>query len=250
MQRGHLRQQRAALAAQRGQQADARVVALADDAGEVHHGQLHLAGHRGHRRRAAAPIGDVHDEAVAHGLEHLAADVHGRAVAAGGVAQAPGSAPRGRDGLRRRVGLQVAAGHQHEGDAREARDRRQVAQRVVADGRVQVGRDRQRAGRGQHQRVAVGRRLGHLPHGQRAAGAGAVLHHDLLPQLLGQAGSQQPRRGVGAAAGREGHDDAQGFGGPGFLGQGGGGGAGAQHRAQQGAADGFHGGSPRCRKAG
>ncbi|MPN37767.1 hypothetical protein SDC9_185288 [bioreactor metagenome] len=61
------------------------------------------------------------------------------------------------------------------------------------------------------QRVAVGRRLGHLGGADHPAGTGDVFHHHrLLPQLA-KLVRQYACELVCAAAGRYGHDDAHGL---------------------------------------
>ena len=68
--------------------------------------------------------------------------------------------------------------------------------------------DRQDAGRGQQQRVAVGLGLGHDLRADIAAGARLVVDDDLLAQRLLQAGLDRPRQHVGDAARRERRHDA------------------------------------------
>ena len=57
------------------------------------------------------------------------------------------------------------------------------------------------------QRVAVGRRLRGLDGADHAAGAGAVLDHEGLAEVLLQDAADLARRDVGRAAGAERHDD-------------------------------------------
>jgi hypothetical protein len=88
--------------------------------------------------------------------------------------------------------------------------------------------------------VAVGRGLGCHRSAHRAAGAALVVDDDLAAELLGQHRGERPREGVGAATGRERHDDGDGLVGPARLrpgrtaDQ-----AGAGQRRQQGKAAGF-----------
>ena len=63
--------------------------------------------------------------------------------------------------------------------------------------------------------VAVGRGADDLGRGDVAAGAGFVVDDDRLPQRLGELLRHDARHHVGAAAGREAHDDADRLGGPG-----------------------------------
>ena len=67
--------------------------------------------------------------------------------------------------------------------------------------------DREHAGRRDAERVAVGCGLRHLRHADIAAGAGPVLDHDRLVQVVRNNRLQRPDHDVGAAAGRKGDDD-------------------------------------------
>src|SRR5258708_2486141 len=59
--------------------------------------------------------------------------------------------------------------------------------------------------------MSVGRALRHGVDAYVAAGAGAVLDHDLLPEPLGQPRRDGARHQVGAAARRKGNDETDGF---------------------------------------
>jgi hypothetical protein len=61
-----------------------------------------------------------------------------------------------------------------------------------------------------HQRVAVGRRLGDGARAERAAGARAVLDHERLAECSAEALGKQPRQHIIAAPGRERHHDGDG----------------------------------------
>ncbi len=62
--------------------------------------------------------------------------------------------------------------------------------------------------RGAHEEgVAVRRRLGGRRSADRAPGAGAVFDDDALAELGVELRRQRPRKGIGAAAGSEGHDE-------------------------------------------
>jgi len=63
-------------------------------------------------------------------------------------------------------------------------------------------------GRGEQERVAVGRSLGDDLACDHAARSGLVVDHHLLPELGRQPLGHQPRHHVGDAAGREGHDQS------------------------------------------
>ena len=129
---------------------------------------------------------------------------------------APGLGLGGVDRIGQRLVRRVGAGHHHQRRVGEQHDRRQVLLRVVRHLRVQRRVDRQVAGLAEHDRVAVGRRLGDRVDAEVAAGAGLVVDDegpaggrgDLLAGLAGN--------DVGAAAGRERHDDADRLGRPGL----------------------------------
>ena len=95
-------------------------------------------------------------------------------------------------------------GHRHRRDLADAGE---ILHRIERHGLVDDARDGV-AVRGEHQRVAVGRRLGD------AGGArqpGAVLDDHLLLPHRAQLVGQNARQAVGDAAGRERHDDAHGL---------------------------------------
>ena len=201
LERGHLRPALGALLAKGDQQpqlarVDERRKAVGVDA---HH---HLAGgHRDHLLGGAF-VGhvDVGQAALAEQLVHH--HVGRGAGAVGGDAQGAG------------VGLGVAeqvvqrferAGRGHddaEGDPRQLDDRRGVTDRIpqhLADpGGAQHGMRQLR------QRVAVGCGLLQDRHGQRAAGAAAVLDQHLLAQLARRGFGQHAEGEVGGAARRPG----------------------------------------------
>jgi hypothetical protein len=67
-------------------------------------------------------------------------------------------------------------------------------------------------GDGRHQQqVAVGRGAGDVGSAEVAAGAGLVLHHERLPEELGELRAHDAGDLIGRAAGRERHHDAHGL---------------------------------------
>ena len=83
--------------------------------------------------------------------------------------------------LRRHAGID----HQHVGLPADHRDRREILDRVVGQAGAEARRDRLRARGSDPDRVAVGRRLGDRVGADVAAGARAVLDHDLLAEPRG-----------------------------------------------------------------
>jgi hypothetical protein len=66
----------------------------------------------------------------------------------------------------------------------------------------------ERAGRSEHERVAIGGRFGDGLRADRSAGTAAVLDHDLLSEALGQGLGEQAARQVGVAARRKRHNES------------------------------------------
>ena len=91
---------------------------------------------------------------------------------------------------------------------------REILARIVTGVGIERRVDRERAGIGQQDGVAVGRGLCDRTGRDRAAGAAAVLDHDLLSERLAHPLGHQARQRVIAAAGRERHHqrDPDGFG--------------------------------------
>jgi hypothetical protein len=155
---------------------------------------------------AEAAIRDVHGLDVG---EHI--ELHGREV--------PDRADaRGRGGDLSRIGLgardqvlhgravEALAQHQHVGSGRQQRDRR-PARRIVGHVLVEEAVGGDRAGRGEQERVAVGRRARHLGRADIAGRAADVLHDRRLSPFAAELVGDQACQRIGAAAGRVGHDD-------------------------------------------
>ena len=100
-------------------------------------------------------------------------------------------------------------GGDHELRGHHLRDRHEVLVHVERQRAVERRADRQAVG-GEQDGVAVGRRLGERIGREIAAGAGAVLHHHRLVELLAELVAEEPGDGIDGAAGRERHDDADG----------------------------------------
>jgi len=113
------------------------------------------------------------------------------------------------DELLERLRRRVCAHHQHVRHPRHPGHGHEALQRVVRKLRV----DRRVHGEGtdvahQH-RIAVGLGLGGFAGTERTTGARLVVDDDVLPERQLQLGGERARQDVGAAAGRERHDDAQ-----------------------------------------
>ena len=92
-------------------------------------------------------------------------------------------------------------------DGDEARDRREILDRIVAELRIEARIDHEGRFRADEQRVAVGRRLRDVFGGDLIVGAGPVLDDHLLAPRLGEALRQDTAERVGHAAGRRRNDD-------------------------------------------
>ena len=185
------------------------------------HVQLHLsADHVGHALRSAF-VRDVRELDARRFLEGLGSEVGDGAVAGTRVVDAARIGLRGLHHVGQRLVRRFGARHDHQRRAGDQADRRQVLHRIVGKLGVQRRVDREVAGLPHHQRVAVPRRLGRGIHAEVAAGAGLVVHHEGVagvPDLVGELA----RDDVRAAAGGEGHDQADGPGGPTLSERGGG----------------------------
>ncbi len=159
----------------------------------------------GERRRAAA-IGHVRELDAAHHLEQHGAEMDAAADAGGGVVELARILLGERDQLRDAACRQIRVDQHDQRAGADQADRREVLARIVADVLVERRVDRQRAGPADDQGVAVGRGLGDRPRRGRAAGAGAVLDHDLLAERLAHLLGRDAREQIVAAAGRVRHD--------------------------------------------
>ena len=125
---------------------------------------------------------------------------------------------RVREQLGSRLHRQRGRHHQHERQRPHARDRHEVADGIVREP-VEQMRIGPVSGVGRHeQRVAVRRTPRDQLGGNLPERARAILHDDLLAQALGQRLREHPPGGIGPAARRERHDEADGLGRPGRLG--------------------------------
>ena len=95
---------------------------------------------------------------------------------------------------------------EHEGRMPQHRYRGEILDRIVGE-RPDARRHRVSAGVGEAERVAVGIRVGDLAAADAAAAADAVFDDERLAQALNELLRHQPRDGIGAAAGRERHDE-------------------------------------------
>ncbi len=100
---------------------------------------------------------------------------------------------------------------QDERRLRQPANRRKIREGIVRQLLVEADVDRERAGGAQPDDIAVGRRLGDRIDPDGAAGTRPVVDHDRLAETLLKIRLQGARQGVGAAAGRKGHDQADGL---------------------------------------
>ncbi|MNI58571.1 hypothetical protein D3C73_1136870 [compost metagenome] len=174
----------------------------------------------------------MHEPGAGHHLEQFAGHVLRGARAGRTEGDGAGLALGQRNQFLHVVGRHLAVdGHRH-GHAGGHGHAHEGGGEVVA-GLVGHGRMDGVAAHGAHQQgVAVGGGFGDVLSADLAARARLVFHHHALPQEVSQVLRIDAGRGIGGAAGREGHDHADGLGRPG-LGQGGAGGQ-RQDRARQG----------------
>jgi hypothetical protein len=147
-----------------------------------------------------------------HVGEELGAEVDAAAAAGGGIVDLAGLVLRERNELRQRLCRQRRIDEHDERARRDEADRRKILARVVADIGIEGRIDGERSGATEAERIAVGRRARHLPGRDRAAGAAAVLDHDLLAERRSHGIGDDARHGVVAAACGVGDDESDGAG--------------------------------------
>ncbi len=163
----------------------------------------------GRLRRAL--VGDVRELDARRVLQLHRRQVGHRAIAGAGEVQCPRLGLGRRDhvleGLERRVGRH----HDHQRRIGDQADGGEVLLGVVGQLGVQRRVDRQVAGLAQHQGIPVRRRLGDGVHADVAARAGPVFGDDVPAGVAGHLDRRFAGQHVGAAPGRERHDQPDGF---------------------------------------
>ncbi len=139
---------------------------------------------------------------------------HRGAHHAGGVARGAGQLTRARlrqgQEFRHAVRRHLIIHREDEDVGAQPAERREIRDRVVARAPHQRRRRAMRAVGGDHHGMAVGRRACRRHRGDRAIGAGAVVHHHLRAPVALQQGREGARHGVGARPGGEGDDHGDG----------------------------------------
>src|SRR5262249_38244367 len=122
----------------------------------------------------------------------------------------PSRSLRDGDDVADRLGRERGMREQRNGHRRDQPDRREVLARIEAGIGVEARIDGDRSSMAEEQRIAVGRALDEGASADEAGAAGAVVHHDLLPERACKLLRDDARHGVDAAAGRIGHDESDG----------------------------------------
>src|SRR6266849_159497 len=197
-----------------------------------HHERLHPAGLdvAGHRAQVLKREIDLiaHDVRLARGAalvrhvdrgeisalaKHLAGEVVRRAAPARAVGEAPGIFLRKLDQLSCRIRTQRRLRDQDVGRGHRERDRRKVAQRLIAQVLEQGRVDREHADRAHQDGVAVRFGLGDEFGGDGAVGAGPVLDHGRLAKEFLEHGADRAADDIRRPAGDEGDHDPDRLGG-------------------------------------
>ncbi|MNR02081.1 hypothetical protein D3C85_1179210 [compost metagenome] len=144
---------------------------------------------------------------AAGGLQQLGGQMLRRGVAGRSEGQALGGAPGLGDKFAQGFGGQVAVDGHHVGRASDRADRRQLPEHLFR--RTSVVAHRRDQSREQQDAAVLGA-VGGVIGAQHAAGAGLVLDDDRTLERAFQRGRDDTAQHVGAAAGRERHDDTQG----------------------------------------
>ena len=145
--------------------------------------------------------------AARHRLEELGGEVRGGAVSLRGVIQLSRIAFHQLDELLHRCRGDFRIHQQHVRDRGDHAHRHEL-RRVVPELRIEQPVDHQRRRRRGEQRVAVGLGLVRRGRADVAGGARPVVDDHRLAPLLRQLLADVARQQIGAAAGRERHDDA------------------------------------------
>ena len=105
-------------------------------------------------------------------------------------------------------GRQPGIHHQQERRVHPEADRSEILDRVVRHLRIDRRTRCEASGSSQQNGVTVGGRLGGKAMADRRARSGAIVHHDLLSERLGQPRGERAPGRVGRSARRIGHDHA------------------------------------------
>ena len=214
-QRGQLGQCGGARGRGHGQQPDLAAGGLRQQRGQGLDDHVDLAAQQVRDGRPAAAVRHVHQPRAGDHLEQFAGHVLRGARPGRAVGDGPRLGLGQRDQLLHVARRHLAVDRQRHGHAGRHRHADEGRAEVIAGLVGHGGVDRMAAHRAHQQRVAVGSRLGHVLRADLAAGAGLVLDHHALAQIVAQVLGVDARGGVGGAAGREGHDHAHGLAWPG-----------------------------------
>ena len=174
-----------------------------------------MAAHEVHQRRRRAFVRHMRHFDVGRHREQFRAHLAEAADARRTIGQLIRTLTRQRDQF-----LDVFCRHrrvhqQHAGCCRQMDQRCEVGLHVVGQLR-EVRRDRPTADGRDDEGVAVSRRTRGDFHADRCVGAGAVVEDHRLAETRGQAFVNHAPLDVGGTARREGHNEAERFGGPGL----------------------------------
>jgi hypothetical protein len=149
----------------------------------------------------------VHQIDTGHHLEQLASHMNRASVAAGPHVDLGRISPGIGDELGNGLGRNGWVDQHHIGRAKQSRDWRDVANEIEIKLFVERRVDRV-PGRGQQQRVTVGRRSDDDLGGDIAAGPSTVLDHERLTEPLRQPLARQTREDVAPSSGGKADDQA------------------------------------------
>ena len=170
-----------------------------------------LAAQSCNHRRAAALVRHMRDVDVGLLLEKFSGEMCHRKIAGGSEGDlsraALGSADQITHGSHRHRRMH----HQRVIGGIDQAHGREIFHRVVRQLRARGGQYRVRPGGAEQQCVAIGRGFGNEFSADASGCARAIINHDLPAGGFGQCLCEYARGGVGAAAGRERHDQAYRF---------------------------------------
>ncbi len=207
VERRQVRQERRVLLGQHRERTDLLRLHLRQAGGHVRDHHLDMAGHEIRHRERVAAVRHPHDVDAGALLDRLPHDVAGAVAGPIGQLARLGLGERHQFGHRRCLDVEI------DGDEGrkipDARDRREVLDRIVGHALVERDRRMRRVG-GEQQRVAVGMRVRDRVCCDHPVGTRLVLDHEGMPERLLQILRDQARRRVGLAARRERRHDRHG----------------------------------------
>jgi hypothetical protein len=168
---------------------------------------IDMAAHKVALHGARAAVGDVGQLDVRHDCKQLGRDMGARADTGGRIGDFARVLPGQRNQVRDTAHRQRRMNQDNLLIRSDQPDRCEIPHRIVTGIGVERGGDAEHTGMADHQGIAVARSLGDRPCPDGAAGAAAVLDHELLAERPAHVLGNQARQDVIGAPRRKRHHD-------------------------------------------